>query len=98
MEPPVQRKWRNKLIQKVARDDVVYSYPVDNAKNSTGWIPFEANKAITIDKIGENPVYVKKDAGFAPSKEITHTMTIEHKVQSIEVTPPPILNSTAKNS
>lgn len=79
-----------KLIQKVAGDDVVYSYKIDNGKDSTGWIKFDPNKAIIIDKIGENKIYVKAEGGFANSKEITKTITIEHKIQSIEVTPNPI--------
>lgn len=79
-----------RLVQKVAGDDVVYSYKVDNGKETTGWIKFNPTEAIIIDKTGKNTIHVKAEGGFANSQEITKTITIQDKVQSISVAPNPI--------
>lgn len=78
------------ISQKVAGNNVVYYYQINNSSQSTGWKEFTLNNVIPITDAGLNEIKVRAVGGFANNEEVSKKITISKIVKSISVQPNPI--------
>ncbi len=80
-----------KLTKLVAGQVVKYYYKIINEKGTTEWKEFSPDEDILLTEPGENTIMIKAIGGFsATDQPVTKSLTIEKRIESINVSPDPI--------
>ncbi|WP_306009013.1 VWA domain-containing protein [Bacillus sp. MMSF_3328] len=80
-----------KLTKLVAGQGVKYFYKIINEKGTTEWKEFSPDEEIPLTEPGENTIKIKAIGGFsATDQPVTKSLTIEKRIESINVSPDPI--------
>ncbi|MBN8200731.1 VWA domain-containing protein [Bacillus sp. NTK034] len=78
------------LSKLVAGKDVNYFYKVEKDGNEGIWNPFAPEGSVLLDAPGSYIIKVKASGGFAFGNEISKSITIVKRIESISVAPDPI--------
>ncbi|URM33931.1 VWA domain-containing protein [Cytobacillus firmus] len=78
------------LSKLVAGKDVGYYYEVEKDGEKEEWRSFSANDSVLLDAPGTYIIKVKATGGFAFGNEISKTITVNKRIESISVAPDPI--------
>ncbi|MEN8701185.1 VWA domain-containing protein [Bacillus infantis] len=80
-----------KLTKLVAGQGVKYYYKIINEKGTAEWKEFSPDEDILLTEPGENTIMIKAIGGFsATDQPVTKSLTIEKRIESINVSPDPI--------
>ncbi|PLR86253.1 vWA domain-containing protein [Bacillus sp. V33-4] len=85
------------LVHLVAGKGSKYYYSIENKNSSTAWTEFSPQDTIPITAPGLNSVKVKAEGGLAiPGYQVIKTITIQKRINAINVDPNPIEIETGK--